>query len=220
MSDNYYPPQYSAEIRGYKPYNNTTIPMPTATGVTPSDFNSAKNSSTKENTFGIPGYVGLGTMLAGGILGMTRGSEGPGKFDYDPARRALGRYTELTDMNSKYWQNMKRYQTQIASEGSATINTLTGFAKAGGMSEQGASSLGFNQARANEGRIREGVSKGIFAQFLATEGQAQGYLGMESDRAKTEIGLQEQDRQRRMNERGDAGGDLFKTGASLLSMFI
>ena len=186
---------------------------------TPSEYSRAKSRAKKEESFGVSGYVGLGMTLAGGWLGATQ-DRSKGSFDYDPQKRALGRYKELTDPNSQYWRNIKKYHSEVAAEGSATMNTLTGFAKAGGMSEQGASSLGFNQARANETRVREGVSKGIFQQFLATEGQAAGYLGMEYDRSKTEYSLREQDRLRAEQESGEFAGDLFKSGASLLSLFI
>ena len=128
---------------------------------------------------------GLLTLVgAGGAIGGLGGGPDVGgiQTDYDPTRRALGRYKELLDPNSAYWTNIQKYFGRIAAASQPTINTLYGFNKGAGISDTGATAIATEQARAQVGRTQEQVLSATERARMESESLAQGYLGLEYKR--------------------------------------
>ena len=132
--------------------------------------------------------ISLGLTGVGLIGSLFSSSKDPasGDFDYDPERRALKRYGELTNPNSPYYKAIMKHYQSVLSMSTPTLDTLTSFNKSAGISDAGSTAIATNQAKAYSAQMRDKASLSVMDQFLRTEGIAQGYLGQEADRAKTQ----------------------------------
>lgn len=167
------------------------------------------------------GGASLLTLVGGlGAFGSTRKTRGSSDFDYDPQRRALTRFNELSNMDSPYWQTLMKKYNHLFSSAQPTIDTLTGFNKSAGISDAGATNIAYQQSKAQVARTQEKVGDAVTNQFLNSENLAQGYLQLESDRAKTQNENYESYLSNQNASEGDFFSNLLTGGVSLLSKFV
>ena len=176
-------------------------------------------NTQSSQSWGAKEYAGAGA----GILGLVGGGLnlfGPGgspNFDYDPSKRALARYTELSNINSPYWRGMMKHYSSIISKAAPTIDTLYGFNKSAGIDSQSATALATKKADQYSGQVQDKARESVMEQFLRTEDTASKYLGMESDRAKTEVSLGTQYGANRKDSQDSFFNALIEGGIGLLT---
>jgi len=122
----------------------------------------------------IGGALSLGSMMFGG------------GNDYDPERKALKRFYELTNPNSSFFKQHRSIFARMLSDSSATIDSLTGLSRAGGASLGTANALALGQSAANRSKDTESALDATAKMGLGAEQIAQGYLGLEYKRAQDE----------------------------------
>lgn len=171
--------------------------------------------------FGSAGRYGLGGLLtlAGGIGGFASTGKQLSRadFDYDPSRTALAAYKKLTDINSPYYRTMLQFYQKSLAGSAPTTDTLFNLAKGSGLSNTGAANIAYNQSKAESGRIRDVAANQVQSSYLGAQSIAQGYLGMEADRAKAENQGYTNYLEKQNESRGSFFDQLLGTGESLLA---
>lgn len=166
----------------------------------------------------LAGAGGLFSILGGiGAFGSTRpNTYGP----YDPSQTALSRYKDLTDPSSQYHMRLKALYSKYFAEGSPTINTLLGVAKAAGVNDTSATSLAYQQGKQIANTNNENVTTSLQRQMLQDEGNAQSYLGMHYKMLEQQSQQNFQARQQGSENGGSFGGELLGLGGKLLGMAL
>jgi len=127
----------------------------------------------------ISGIIG-GVSLIAGLFG------GSGSKDYDPSRRALKRFYELTDPNSGHFKKLRAFYGKTLADASPTADTLYGLAKTGGSGATSANSISLAQGRADSARKGEQITGMLQKDVMSSEAIASNYLGLEYQRAEFE----------------------------------